>query len=260
MARTICALCLQSFTTEDSLEAGANAVCVDCTARQLDRQSDRPAAAAPSSRLSGSVARASNSSESAGILQRAADWCAGRSWLVRAPLLVYFAVVLFRHLKDPEYNSLIDSLNFGIHELGHFAFRPLGEFLMVAGGTLAQLIAPVAAMFMFRRQRDFFAIACCLCWLSTSFFDVAVYCADARTMQLNLAVPGMGVLSGGAEQFHDWHRMLTSLGLLRQDTAIAFLFRIAAVLSMLTGLAFGVWLCRQMSRRSEGFLGEVQRG
>ena len=258
MARTLCVQCLQSFTREDVGEAEAPALCADCKARRLDRLAAAPSRVTHSDQL---VVEGNTKSLPGRFLQEAALWCAGRVWLVRVPLLVYFTVVLVRHFKDPQYACIIDSLNFGIHELGHFAFRPLGEFMMVAGGTLAQLIVPVGAMFMFHRQRDFFAIACCLCWLSTSLFDVAVYCADARALLLDLAVPGMGVTSGGSERFHDWHRMLTTMGLLRQDTAIALLFRVAAVVSMLAGLGFGAWLCRQMiRRRAEGFPLAAQRG
>lgn len=44
-------------------------------------------------------------------------------------------------------------LNLGIHELGHMLFRPAGEFLCIAGGTILQLLIPIISVFMFVRQQ-----------------------------------------------------------------------------------------------------------
>ena len=85
----------------------------------------------------------------------AIEWCQGKNWLVRLPLLLFFVYVLIRHLSDPLYASILGPLNLGIHELGHLVFGFMGQFLGVAGGTLLQLIIPVFAVYNFYRQSDF---------------------------------------------------------------------------------------------------------
>ena len=132
------------------------------------------------------------------LMQEAIEWCKGKNWMVRAPLLAYFAYVLFRHLSDPLYSSIIGGINLGIHELGHMVFGIFGQGISVAGGTIFQLALPVFAGFNFYRQRDFFAIALSFGWLSTNFFNIATYIADARRQELPL------VSIGGGAVWHDW--------------------------------------------------------
>ncbi len=173
----------------------------------------------------------------------AIEWCRGRNWLVRLPLLLYFVYVLIRHLSEPLYSSILGALNLGIHELGHFIFGVMGEGLGVAGGTLLQLAMPVFGIFNFRLQNDFFAIVLCFGWLSTNFFNIAVYVADARKLELPLVSP----FGGGDEGvYHDWEYMLSNLNLLEYDQAIAGVFRAMAVVSMLACLLAGFWLLWQM--------------
>lgn len=182
----------------------------------------------------------------------AAEWCQGRSGLVRAPLLAWFAYILVRHLAAPMYHSLFGALNLGLHEFGHFAFRPLGEFMMYAGGSLLQCLAPVLSVGMFVRQRDYFAIAVCFGWLSTNLFEVATYAADARAMNMPL------VSVGGGDTRHDWNYLLEEMGMLRWDAAIGFLFRVAATLSMALCLAAGTWLVWKMAKPDGGGEEEIR--
>ncbi|HQO37576.1 MAG TPA: hypothetical protein PLP56_00765 [Candidatus Omnitrophota bacterium] len=176
----------------------------------------------------------------AALIREAADWCRGRNWLVRAPLLAYFAYAFMRHLHDPLYTSVIGALNLGIHELGHLVFGFMGEAMMIAGGTIAQLSVPVFAVFNFYRQRDFFAIALSFGWLSTNFFNVAAYAADARRQ----ALPLVGI---GDSAYHDWEYMLGKTGLLECDAVIAGIIRLFGLISMIICLAAGSWLLWQMS-------------
>ncbi len=176
------------------------------------------------------------------IRDDAADWCRGRSWAVRVPLMLWFAYVLVRHLTDGEYRSVVAPLNLGIHEAGHLLFRWLGDFPGVAGGTLLQLAAPFIAMGMFYRQRDYFAVAFGFGWLSTNLFDVAVYAGDARRQALPL------VSVGGGDVWHDWNYLLSVTGLLAMDGVLAFLFRVVAVAAMAVALGGGGWLLWCMSR------------
>ena len=143
------------------------------------------------------------------------------------------------------YQSLFGALNLGIHEAGHFIFAPFGEFLEILGGSLAQCLAPVIAMYLFYRRRDYFAIAICFGWLSTNFFGVATYAGDARSMALPLVTPG-----GGPAQ-HDWFNLLLRLDMLMWDKTLAFIFRCAAFVSMLVCLAGGAYLIYRMIKPVE---------
>src|SRR5262245_42580474 len=92
-----------------------------------------------------------------GLRADAIDWCRGRNWLLRAPvwlLLAYFGV---RQAINPQAWTLFAGINLPIHEGGHLLFRLVGwDFLHVVGGTLLQIVAPLASAWMFFRQRDYF--------------------------------------------------------------------------------------------------------
>ncbi|MFA6216550.1 MAG: hypothetical protein WDL87_02745 [Candidatus Omnitrophota bacterium] len=176
------------------------------------------------------------------LRQEAFEWCKGRSWLIRLPLLVWFAYCLARYLMNPLYHSVFDLLNLGIHELGHMIFAFLGEFIGVWGGTLAQCLVPVFAVFNFYRQKDFFAISLSFGWLAINLFGVATYLGDARAMDLPLVSP----FGSDNPIIHDWNYLLTRLGVLRFDAVFAGGLRIIAVMVMLVCLGSGAWLLWQM--------------
>jgi hypothetical protein len=179
------------------------------------------------------------------------EWCAGRSALVRAPLLLWLAYVGIRHVADPLYTSLFGALNLGLHEGGHLLFGYLrGEFLAVAGGTVLQLAAPGMAAVMFLRQPDYFAITVCGAWLATNLYNVAAYMADARVQELPLVTVG----DGECVICHDWAYMLGRVGLLSLDTTLAGLVRVVAFILMWSSLAAGGWMLWRMTRNENGRL------
>ena len=177
-----------------------------------------------------------------GLRRNAAEWCAGRSWLVRLPLLIFLAYIGFQQFMEPKYWSLFAPINLGIHEWGHLIFNSLGRFMGVAGGTILQLLAPLASMVMFLRQGDYFAIAVCSGWLSTNLFGVSIYMADAEKMELDLVTVG----DSGGIVIHDWNYLFTQLGLLEHCEAIGWLTRQSGNFSMLACLALSGWLLWQM--------------
>jgi len=179
------------------------------------------------------------------FINEAIEWCRGKGWHWRLPFLIWFAYVLIRHLINPMYNSILAPLNLGIHELGHLIFSLFGKFIGIAGGTILQCLTPLFGAINFYRQQDFFAIALCFGWLSTNLFDVARYVADARLMSLPLVAP-----FGSEDVVHDWNYLLSRMGLLQFDTALAFIIKCVATLSMLACLVFGACLIWQIKNGS----------
>jgi hypothetical protein len=165
------------------------------------------------------------------FLNEARGWAAGKQWIPRALLLLVCGWIFYRHLQDPMYGGIAKGLNLAIHEIGHVLFGFVGEFLGIMGGTILQLAAPLTAAWLFYRQHDFFA-------LGTSFFDVAVYAADARAGDL----PLVGL--GGADPEHDWFIMLAEMDLLNHDQLVGGIFRWLGIASFLAGLGFGAWLLK----------------
>jgi len=184
----------------------------------------------------------------AAIRDSAEEWCTGRLWHWRVPLLLLLAYFGVRHLADPQYTSLFGGINLGIHELGHILMSWAGQWLCVLGGTLFQLAAPCAAGFVLARQRDFFGIAFCGAWLGDSLYGVATYMADARALELPLVTVG----PEGGEVEHDWNYLLDSVGLLNYDTTIAGFVRLLAFLLVWSSIAAGIWMCWQMARQRPG--------
>ena len=170
------------------------------------------------------------------------DYCRGRWWWARVPLLVWFGYMLVRSLLDPAYSSLFVALNLAIHEIGHILWSPFGQFLEILGGSLTQCLAPLVSMGFFLRQRDYFAAAFCFGWLGLNLFEVALYVGDARAMGLSLVTPG------GGDAIHDWNWILGRLGLLQMDRMFAWWLRAGGAVCMLAFLGIGGYMAVRMAQ------------
>lgn len=179
------------------------------------------------------------------LREEAEEWCQGRIWWARLPLLAWMAWIGVRHVADGDYQSWFKPLSLGIHEGGHLLFSWLGwDFLSVAGGTILQLAAPVGAAVMFARQPDWFAVTVAGTWLADSIYDVARYMADAREMDLPLVTVGDGECF---DVCHDWHYMLREVGLLAWDTRLAGLTRLLAFAALWSAIAAAMWMLWRMA-------------
>lgn len=170
---------------------------------------------------------------------------AGRRWWVRAPLLVVLAWVLRGYLAEAEPWSLFSGLTLGIHEMGHAFFSWTGHrMLTTAGGTLFQLLAPLAAAaYLALKQRDPFGATVCLFWLGTALADAGVYAADARAQALPLVSP-FGEVDVDS---HDWTVMLMKVGMLSRDQEIGGALMLAGRGVMAATLLGGAWVLRVMA-------------
>jgi hypothetical protein len=124
-------------------------------------------------------------------------------WVLLMLLFLYVAWLVFAY----EYHFL-DGVNLLLHEGGHVVFSLFGNTVHVLGGTLGQLLFPLAfvAYFLHRGQRfEAFVVGI---WFSESVMNVARYLGDAETQALPLV--------GG--HIHDWNWLLTRWGRL-EDAA-----------------------------------------
>ncbi len=140
-------------------------------------------------------------------------------------LLAVVALYLAGTLLDPERGNLVGGIIFYTHEAGHWVFRPFGTFLGIAGGTLMQLALPVGFTIAFLRQGQPFSAAVTLFWLAMSFLGASLYAGDAIDLERPLSTTwtsGAEELEEYGETGHDWHNMLTMLGLL-EPSVVAFL-------------------------------------
>lgn len=144
-------------------------------------------------------------------------------------------------------SSFMHLINLPFHEFGHILFMPFGEFMMILGGSLFQVLLPLAltCVFVFI-QRDTFAGSITLWWCGQSFIDVSPYIADAEYRALPL-------VGGGGEESHDWGNLLTMMDALDYTQAVANCsFGIGAML-IIVALVWGGWLLKIQQKNVTSF-------
>ncbi|HYL98337.1 MAG TPA: hypothetical protein VEZ90_05230 [Blastocatellia bacterium] len=128
---------------------------------------------------------------------------------------------------DPGQWHMIDGVDLLIHEAGHIVFMPFGHFIMIAGGSMFQVIMPAAFVVYFYWNGKSFEAALVSFWVGESILNVSVYAADSIKMQLPLI--------GGPDSIHDWNYLLTETGLLSSTALVAGLIRWVGTLVILAG-------------------------
>jgi hypothetical protein len=171
----------------------------------------------------------------------AGELTASNVTLARWVFLAFLAFYSFRiltHSIASNYvgESFLHLVNLPFHEAGHVLFSPFGRFLQVAGGTLMQILVPVAVAISFVIRKDHFGAATGLWWAGESMADVAPYADDARAGQLPLLG---GVTGSEVADYHDWEVMLSKLGVLTWDHAIGRFFFVVGGITMTAALIFG---------------------
>ena len=137
-------------------------------------------------------------------------------------LLIYGIIIA----RDVTVYRFLDRVDLVSHEAGHLLFRWLGEFLMVLGGTLGQLIVPAGITLYFYLRREFYSSAVTLFWVGQNLFNISIYVKDAQAMALPLVTVG-----GGRDAIHDWNYLLRAAGLLRWDQFIGnFVYGLGALI------------------------------
>lgn len=154
--------------------------------------------------------------------------------LLAVPLLVAYAA---RRFANAEYWDLLDDLDLAIHEVGHLVFQPFGDHGMTIGGSLFQVLVPLAFAAYFAMRRERFATAIVLAWVAVNLLNVALYIGDARAQELPLL--------GGENSVHDWWYLLTEWDALALDRDIARGVRMAGALAWILSAAGALAFARE---------------
>jgi hypothetical protein len=134
----------------------------------------------------------------------------------------------------------LDGVNLAFHEAGHLFLSFGGRTLHMLGGTLGQLFFPAACAVHFWRSERPFEAALMGVWGGESLMNVARYLGDAQAQALPLV--------GG--HIHDWHWLLSRLGLLSWCEVLAAALHVAASALALAALALAARLA--FAPREEG--------
>lgn len=128
-------------------------------------------------------------------------------------------------------------------------FAPLGEFMGVAGGSIAQVLLPAGATLLFARKKDRFAVAVCGCWLAVSLGQLGIYVADAQAESLDL------VSDNPEGAIHDWNYLLERLNLLRQGVPLGRFVKFTGWLVLAASLLLALSDARRRWRGNESGVG-----
>ena len=144
-----------------------------------------------------------------------------RKWI---PSILILPIAVYWTLNRGEY-GLLDNANLVIHEAGHLFFKFFGKFIYTLGGTLMQIILPSLIVCTFFMNHYRTGVQFSLLWLGQNFINISVYAADAQARKLPLL--------GSNKVYHDWHYMLTELGILEYDYLVGYFFYSIAIVIFL---------------------------
>lgn len=168
----------------------------------------------------------------------------------RCIILVLFALWGVRLIAlDYRTGEMMGSFLHGpllvFHEAGHVIFSVLGEFIMVLGGSMGQLLMPaILAAALLIRNRDPFGAAIGLWFYGVSLLDLAPYVYDSLHPQLIL-------LGGhtGEEGGHDWIYLLSETGLLQHAQGIGALTHFCGAVVVLLAIGWAGWILHRQRTR-----------
>ena len=155
--------------------------------------------------------------------------------------LAVYGIILAR---DVTVHRFLDRVDLIAHEAGHMLFSWFGEFLMVIGGTLGQLLVPVGILVYFYLRRELYSSSVMLFWVGQNLFNISVYVKDAQAMALPLVSIG-----GGEDTIHDWNYLLSKFGLLRWDQTVGSIAYVLGLLTIAASIVVGFYLSFQQEER-----------
>ncbi len=145
---------------------------------------------------------------------------------------IYFLWIAYTPLDG----SFLDLVDLPIHETGHLLFRPFGEFMSVAGGSLFQVIMPAVFVGYFVWSDKYYSAAIVSFWVGQSILNIFISASDAVQMQLVL----LGGLTGSEGGFHDWNYILSAFGLLDLTKMVAGFIRLIGTLTIISASVLSI--------------------
>jgi hypothetical protein len=136
-------------------------------------------------------------------------------WLVRA---------------DDPMSFFLHNVDLPIHETGHLVFAPFSEQVTALGGTLFQLMVPLAFLVSFFVRGDRHAASVMLWWVGENCQGIGHYMADAVAQELPLV--------GGGE--HDFGFLFAEWNVLASSEQIGHDTRVIGGWIMLAATIWGV--------------------
>lgn len=145
--------------------------------------------------------------------------------------LAYVAFLIYASVSAGGF-LFIDLANLMIHEAGHTIFSWGGYYFQILGGTLAEVLVPLACLLVFMRRGQTTAVAFSAFWGFENLLYIATYMGDARRSALPLV--------GGDES--DWTILFSHWGVLQHDLTIAAWTRGIGWIGMLLTVAWLGWM------------------
>lgn len=131
---------------------------------------------------------------------------------------IFFAVNYSYPFPLDIFYLFVDNFILIVHEAGHTFFGLLGNrFLTILGGSLFQVLLPLAIVLFFWINRKYIGLQFSFLLLGFSWLDVASYAADASARQLPL-IGGLG------KESHDWYNLLARMNALEYDLTYGLTF------------------------------------
>jgi hypothetical protein len=138
--------------------------------------------------------------------------------------------------QDVVGTSFLHLVSIPFHEAGHILFSPFADLLTSLGGSLMQVLVPIACGIAFATTSfDPFGVTVMCWWAGENLLDVAIYINDARSLTLVL----LGGHTGAEVEGHDWEHILGLAGLAMHDHQIAWIVHGLGATMMLAGLLCG---------------------
>jgi hypothetical protein len=134
-------------------------------------------------------------------------------------------------ISESGFVFLIDHANLLFHEAGHPLIGLCSSRLEPYGGTIGQLVFPIALAVAFWRKDQPLSFAGSLIWFFENWLNIARYMADARAQELPLV--------GGGD--HDWNTIFGAWQLLAYDTRIAAVVKSIGWIGMAAACAWVAW-------------------
>lgn len=166
-------------------------------------------------------------------------WQRTMQWVVAAGVTV---LLMWLTYSGGGWIPILSAADLVVHEAGHAVTSWAPWLVCSFAGSFFQVAVPLALTGYFWWRKDRFAVIVLLAWAAENLNNVSVYVGDAQRMVLPL------VGDDGSGAGHDWHNILSALGMLGSTDALANAVRTASVCLFVVALgmaALGFYRARQ---------------